>query len=124
MVVKGGNIKMYRLLGQLFGQFIEAGFISQIIYFSLREKSGYKKAAMLSAAAALLSIIVFGIVFADFLLSLAIGVPVVIIWLVLDLTLLKQANKKVIEMDDEMNNGKINEEALKRYLQNKPDIRK
>ena len=79
---------------------------------------------MLSAAAALLSIIVFGIVFADFLLSLAIGVPVVIIWLVLDLTLLKQANKKVIEMDDEMNNGKINEEALKRYLQNKPDIRK
>jgi MFS superfamily sulfate permease-like transporter len=124
MVVKGGNINMYRLLGQLFGQFIEAGFISQIIYFSLREKSGYKKAAMLSAAAALLSIIVFGIVFADFLLSLAIGVPVVIIWLVLDLTLLKQANKKVIEMDDEMNNGKINEEALKRYLQNKPDIRK
>ena len=115
---------MYRLLGQLFGQFIEAGFISQIIYFSLREKSGYKKAAMLSAAAALLSIIVFGIVFADFLLSLAIGVPVVIIWLVLDLTLLKQANKKVIEMDDEMNNGKINEEARKRYLQNKPDIRK
>lgn len=124
MVVKGRNINMYRLLGQLFGQFIEAGFISQIIYFSLREKSGYKKAAMLSAAAALLSIIVFGIVFADFLLSLAIGVPVVIIWLVLDLTLLKQANKKVIEMDDEMNNGKINEEALKRYLQNKPDIRK
>jgi MFS superfamily sulfate permease-like transporter len=124
MVVKGGNINMYRLLGQLFGQFIEAGFISQIIYFSLREKSGYKKAAMLSAAAALLSIIVFGIVFADFLLSLAIGVPVVIIWLVLDLTLLKQANKKVIEMDDEMNNGKINEDALKRYLQNKPDINK
>jgi MFS superfamily sulfate permease-like transporter len=124
MVAKGGNINMYRLLGQLFGQFIEAGFISQIIYFSLREKSGYKKAAMLSAAAALLSIIVFGIVFADFLLSLAIGVPVVIIWLVLDLALLKPANKKVIEMDDEMNNGKINEDALKRYLQNKPDINK
>lgn len=60
--VKGyGN--MFRFIGQLFGQFAQTGAISQIVYFSLREKSGYKKAAMLSAAVPLLSIIVFGIIF-------------------------------------------------------------
>lgn len=123
MVVKGDD-NVFRLLGQLTAQFVETGIISQVFYFSLRVKLGYKKAASISAIITLLILVVLEVIFNDLLLSLARGTPLVLFWFVLDFSVFKPRKQQVIEIKDEENNGEINEDALNRYLQSKQNIKK